>query len=99
MKRIGITVALVAALLLATPGLASAVAPDRSEPCVGLKIVDAVLVRPPSLVASIAASALGVVVVPFTLPFGTDVARGMSDDIFGSAWRFTFKRPLGDFSD
>lgn len=99
MKRIGITVTLVAALLLTAPGIASAVGPEKSRPNIGLILLDVLLVRPLSLPCPIAATALTAIAYPFALPFGVDDANEMADDMIGGAWRFTFERPLGDFSD
>jgi len=99
MKRIGITLGLVATLLLIAPGMASAVGPQKSRPSCGLIVLDLLFIRPLSLATPIGATALTVLAYPFALPFGVDHANEMADAMIGGAWRFTFVRPLGDFSD
>jgi hypothetical protein len=79
--------------------MASAIAPEKSRPNIGLILVDLIFIRPLSLATPIGATALTAVAYPFVLPFGVDNANEMASDMIGGAWRFTFVRPLGDFSD
>ncbi|WP_324780935.1 hypothetical protein [Thiobacillus sedimenti] len=60
-------------------------------------VVDAVVMRPLGLVATVAGAALTVVALPFTIPSGS-VGRSVHELVVRPA-EYTFKRPLGDFSD
>ena len=95
MKRIGVTLALAAALLLASPDMASAIGPERREAHFGMKLLDATLVRPLSLVGAIASTGLGLCLIPIVWPMG------LADEVVPVAivrpWRFTANRHLGDF--
>ncbi len=63
------------------------------EPNGGLMLVDAVLVRPLTFIASVAGAAIWVVTLPFTLLGGnTDEA---ADILVADPWCYTFVRPLG----
>ena len=99
MNRFTVTIALVAALLFAAPGMSSAVAPAHlgPEPSLLAKVMDAVFIRPPAAVAGIAASAFGVALLPITWPAGA--ANDVMNDTVGASWRFVVERPLGRFSD
>ena len=60
-------------------------------------VVDGVVMRPLGLVALVAGSVLTIVTLPFTIPSGS-VASTAREWIVKPA-EYTFKRPLGDFSD
>ena len=60
-------------------------------------VVDAVVMRPLGLVATVAGTVLTVVALPFTIPSGS-VETSARELILKPA-DYTFKRPLGDFSD
>lgn len=103
MKRIGVSFALMSALLLVSPGMASAAGPGRGEPHVMAKIADAIFIRPISAVAGIAATGFYVGLTPITWTLGwvDDPCWGeqMWDDMVVGAWDFTIRRPLGDFDN
>ena len=82
---------------LVTGGASVAADADGQEPTAGEMLVDAVVVRPMTLTASVVGLAAWVVTLPFTVPSG-----GVADA--GEAWvvdplEYTFVRPLGDISD
>ena len=60
-------------------------------------VVDVVVMRPLGLVATVLGTALAVVALPFTIPSGS-VGESAQAFIVKPA-EYTFKRPLGDFSD
>jgi hypothetical protein len=60
-------------------------------------VVDVVVMRPLGLVATVLGTALTVVALPFTIPSGS-VGESAQAFIVKPA-EYTFKRPLGDFSD
>ncbi|HEY9099488.1 MAG TPA: hypothetical protein VIN38_11515 [Thiobacillus sp.] len=60
-------------------------------------LVDAVVMRPLGLAALLAGTVLTVVTLPFTIPSGS-VESSAREWIVKPA-EYTFKRPLGDFSD
>ena len=96
MKRIGTSLALIGALLLITAEPAMAIAPEtRRDRNVGLKILDAALVRPICFVGSIASTAVGLAGAMLTFPMG------LADEVVTytiiAPWRFTNTRYLGDF--
>ena len=57
---------------------------------------DAVLGRPVGLAATVVGSAVFVVSLPFTATSGS--IKSSADSLVGKPGRFTFTRPLGDFS-
>jgi hypothetical protein len=86
------------AVALAMPACATAqqndpVTSDRATDMV----VDAVVMRPLGLVATVAGTVLTVVALPFTIPSGS-VETSARELILRPA-DYTFKRPLGDFSE
>ena len=90
--------ALLAVVLGAMPVCATAqqndsVSGDRATDMV----VDAVVMRPLGLVATVAGTVLTVVALPFTIPSGS-VQTSARELILRPA-DYTFRRPLGDFSD
>ena len=60
-------------------------------------VVDVVVMRPLGLVATVLGTALTVVALPFTIPSGS-VGESAQAFIVKPA-EYTFKRPLGDFSN
>lgn len=70
---------------------------DRPEPTGGEMFVDALVVRPMTLAASVVGAATWVVTLPFTLFSGNagDAGKAWVVDPLG----YTFVRPLGDISD
>src|SRR3569832_610286 len=60
-------------------------------------VVDAVVMRPLGLAATVVGTVLTVVALPFTIPSGS-VETSARQLILRPA-DYTFKRPLGDFSD
>lgn len=60
------------------------------------RVVDAVVVRPLGLAATVIGSVLTVVALPFTLPSGSVDASAR--ELIVKPAEYTFKRPLGDFS-
>lgn len=60
-------------------------------------VVDAVVMRPLGLAATVVGTVLTVVALPFTIPGGS-VERSARELILRPA-DYTFRRPLGDFSD
>ena len=94
-RMISITFAL---LLAASPQWAAAqadgtVSGDKSTDMV----VDIVIVRPLGFVSMLVGTALTVVALPFTLPSGSVAASARALIVEPAV--YTFKRPLGDFSD
>jgi hypothetical protein len=63
------------------------------EPSAGLMLVDAVLIRPLTFVASVAGAAIWVVTLPFTLMGGNTDEAG--DILVADPWCYTIDRPLG----
>src|SRR5262245_24653812 len=57
---------------------------------------DAVLGRPVGLAATVIGSATFVIALPFTAASGS--IKSSADSLVGKPGRFTFTRPLGDFS-
>ncbi|HTL59742.1 MAG TPA: hypothetical protein VL361_28990 [Candidatus Limnocylindrales bacterium] len=57
---------------------------------------DAVLGRPVGFAATVIGSAAFVISLPFTAPSGS--IKSTADSLVGKPGRFTFTRPLGDFS-
>jgi len=96
MKRFGTALALIGALLLITSEPALAIAPEtRRDRNVGLKILDAMLVRPLAFVGSIASTAVGLPAALITFPMG--LADEVVTYTMVAPWRFTSTRYLGDF--
>ena len=65
------------------------------EPSVGMKVVDAVLVRPPMMMASLVSTAVYIAISPIT--FLTGIGQPMATAMVELPWRFTADRYLGDF--
>ncbi|MGE5320462.1 MAG: hypothetical protein ACM3KD_09800 [Hyphomicrobiaceae bacterium] len=95
-KRLG--VALLAAFLGVLPACATA---QQDDTVTGDKatdmVVDVVVMRPLGLVATVAGTVLTLAALPFTIPSGS-VQTSARELILRPA-DYTFKRPLGDFSD
>ena len=60
-------------------------------------VVDAVVVRPLGLVATVIGTVLTVAALPFTLPSGS--VEASARQLIVRPAEYTFKRPLGDFND
>jgi hypothetical protein len=60
-------------------------------------VLDAVVMRPLGLVATVLGTALTVVALPFTIPSGS--VEASARELIVKPAAYTFKRPLGDFSD
>lgn len=84
-----------AALLVAvtTAWAGDTVSGDRATDMV----VDALVMRPLGLAATVLGSALAVVALPFTLPSGS--VEASARELILRPAEYTFKRPLGDFSE
>lgn len=60
-------------------------------------VVDVVVVRPLGLVTTVIGTVLTVVALPFTIPSGS--VEASARELIVRPAEYTFKRPLGDFSD
>lgn len=60
-------------------------------------LVDVVVMRPLGLVATVVGTVLTVVALPFTIPSGS--VESSARELIVKPAEYTFKRPLGDFSD
>lgn len=73
----------------------------QDEPVTGDRaadmVLDAVVMRPLGLVATVLGTALTVVALPFTIPSGS--VKASAREMIVRPAEYTFKRPLGDFSD
>lgn len=90
----------VLALALALTPLAAA-ASQHDDTISGDKttdmVVDVVVVRPLGLVTTVIGTVLTVVALPFTIPSGS--VEASARELIVRPAEYTFKRPLGDFSD
>ena len=90
--------ALLAVALGAMPVCATA---QQNDPVSGDRatdmVVDAVVMRPLGLVATVAGTVLTVVALPFTIPSGS--VEASARELILRPADYTFKRPLGDFSN
>ena len=59
-------------------------------------VVDAVVMRPLGLAATVVGTVLTVVTLPFTIPSGS--VESSAHELIVRPAEYTFKRPLGDFS-
>lgn len=81
-------------LVVANPALAAG-NDDASTPSAAAMTFDAVVVRPMSLVATVAGTGLFIVSLPFSLlGHNTDKA---GERLVAEPAKYTFTRPLGDF--
>lgn len=89
MKKIVITLLIILTLMAASvPAFGS----DK-----GLEIAtDVLIVRPVSLVATVAGTALFIVALPFSLPSGSVGTTAQA--LVATPFKYTFARPVGDFS-
>lgn len=90
-------VVLLAAVLGVMPASAAAeqdgsVSGDRATDMA----IDAVIVRPLGLAATVVGTVLTVVALPFTIPSGS--VESSARELILKPADYTFKRPLGDFS-
>ena len=60
-------------------------------------VVDAVVMRPLGLAATLVGAVLTVVALPFTIPSGS--VESSARELIVKPAAYTFTRPLGDFSD
>jgi hypothetical protein len=60
-------------------------------------VVDVVVMRPLGLVATVVGTVLTVVALPFTIPSGS--VESSARELILKPAEYTFKRPLGDFSN
>jgi len=91
-----------ASVLLAVTLLAPACATAQQDDTVsGDKatdmVVDAVVMRPLGLAATVVGTVLTVVALPFTIPSGS--VETSARELILRPVAYTFKRPLGDFRD
>jgi hypothetical protein len=88
----------VALLLVATPLCSTAQSDDTvSGDKATDMVVDAVVMRPLGLVTTVVGVVLTVVALPFTIPSGS--VQSSAHELIVKPAEYTFKRPLGDFSD
>ena len=88
------TLALASLVLWSSPGVSAALGVE-SRPNFGVKLVDAALVRPATLIGASISTALFLGTLPVT--FLTGVAVEAADVLVLAPWRFTAVRYLGDF--
>lgn len=60
-------------------------------------VVDVVVIRPLGLATTLVGAVLTVVALPFTIPSGS--VEASARELILKPAEYTFKRPLGDFSD
>lgn len=102
--RINIFALLTIAIFLAAPTATAAkcnYAPTEHtaafrEAHVGLKIVDVALVRLPMFALSLGSTVLYIATLPLTIPTGTSI--DLAARMVQVPWRFTARRPYGNFS-
>lgn len=96
--RNGMTAVLLAVALGVIPVCATA---QQDDTVSGDKatdmVVDAVVMRPLGLAATVVGTVLTVVALPFTIPSGS--VEASARQLILRPADYTFKRPLGDFSD
>lgn len=96
--RNGMTAVLLAGALGVIPVCATA---QQDDTVSGDKatdmVVDAVVMRPLGLAATVVGTVLTVVALPFTIPSGS--VEASARQLILRPADYTFKRPLGDFSD
>jgi hypothetical protein len=88
-----LALALVAMPLWATAGQEGSISGDKATDMV----VDVVVARPLGLAATVIGTVLTVVALPFTIPSGS--VETSARELIVRPAEYTFKRPLGDFSD
>lgn len=95
MRRVLISLLLTAALgvmpVCATAQQSESVSGDKATDMV----VDAVIVRPLGLAATVVGTVLTVVALPFTIPSGS--VESSARELILKPADYTFRRPLGDF--
>jgi hypothetical protein len=96
-KIMASAMAMTLSLSVFSGGMSVASDGNRTEPTGGEMFVDALIVRPMTLAASVVGAATWVVTLPFTLFSGNagDAGKSWVVDPLG----YTFVRPLGDISD
>ena len=98
MLRRKLRTGILALTLIAVPALSVAqqegtVSGDKATDMV----VDVVVIRPLGLITTVIGTALTVVALPFTIPSGS--VEASARELIVKPAEYTFKRPLGDFSD
>ena len=88
-------------LALAFVAMPPAVSAQQDDTISGDKatdmVVDVLLMRPLGLFATVLGTALTVAALPFTVPSGS--VESSARELILKPAEYTFKRPLGDFSD
>jgi len=82
---------LAAVMIVAVPGTSHA--GRRSDASVGMKLLDAIVVRPTSLVFALATSGVYLGTTPLTVPTG--MAQETAKYLYRKPWQYTSGRPLG----
>jgi hypothetical protein len=85
-------VCVIALMMASSPLLVQSASPSGSE-----MFVDLVVTRPLGLLSVVAGSAAFVLALPFTIPSGS--VNRSAEELVGKPIRYTFNRPLGEFSD
>lgn len=84
---------LASTMIVATPTTSHA--GKRNDPGAGMKLLDAVAVRPLSLVYALTTSVVYVGTTPLTVPTG--MAPETSKYLFSRPWKYTYERRLGSW--
>jgi hypothetical protein len=87
-----ITVCVIALTMASSPLLAQTASSSGSD-----MFVDLIVTRPLGLLSVVAGFAAFVVALPFTIPSGS--VNWSAEELVKKPIRYTFKRPLGEFSD
>ena len=83
-------------VLIAAPAAAQPGEPVTGDRATDM-VVDLLVVRPLGIAATVAGAVLTVVALPFTIPSGS--AAASAHELIVEPAEYTFKRPLGDFSE
>ena len=78
-------------MIMTTPTTSHAA--RRNEASVGMKLLDALIVRPTSLVVAFAGTGLYLGTTPLTVPTGMATKTGKY--LYREPWKYTSGRPLG----
>ena len=82
---------LAATMIMTTP--ATSHAGKRNDASVGMKLLDAIVVRPTSLVMAFAGTGIYLGTTPLTVPTG--MANKTGKYLYRTPWKYTSGRPLG----
>ncbi len=88
MKKVILSIVMVAFIFNSVPAFA-----QYEEPAM---IADVLVVRPVSLAAIVVGAAFFIVALPFAITSGS--VETVAQTLVGEPFRFTFTRPIGDFS-